>query len=42
MDVFKATDNDSYSLTFKIIGGVFDFRGFMGGTDPTTALSKFQ
>lgn len=42
MDVIKETKNNRHFLTFKVIGGIFDFRFFLNEQSAELALEKFQ
>ena len=42
MDVIKAEKNGKHYLTFKVIGGIFDFRFFLNEQNPEATLEKFQ
>lgn len=38
MDVIKESAHGRHYLTYKVIGGVFDFRFFVGEQDPAKLL----
>ena len=38
MDVIKSTSDDRHYLTFKVIGGIIDFRFFLGEQNPENTL----
>lgn len=42
MDVIKATDSNKHSITYKVIGGIFDFRFFLGEQSPENTLEKMN
>jgi alpha-glucosidase (family GH31 glycosyl hydrolase) len=42
MDVVKSTRNSKHYLTYKVIGGVFDFRFFLGEQSPEGTLQKLH
>ena len=42
MDVIKSTQNSKHYITYKVIGGVLDFRFFLGEQNPETTLEKMN
>ena len=34
MDIIKKTDSNKHAITYKVIGGVLDFRFFLGEQNP--------
>ena len=42
MDIIKSTKNGIHFLTFKTIGGILDFRFFVGDNNPEQTLRPFQ
>ena len=42
MDVIKSTDSDKHAVTYKVIGGVLDFRFFLGEQSPENTLEKMN
>ena len=42
MDVIKSTSSDKHYVTYKVIGGVLDFRFFLGEQSPETTLEKLN
>ena len=42
MDVIKEVKDEKFYLAYKVIGGVFDFRFFLGEQSPELTLEKFQ
>lgn len=38
MDVIKETKNNQHYLTFKVIGGIIDFRFFLNEQSPELTL----
>lgn len=42
MDVIKSNKDNKHYLTFKVIGGVFDFRFFLGEQNPETTVERIN
>ena len=42
MDIIKSTNGSEHYLTYKVIGGVFDFRFFIGEDNPEMTLLKLN
>ena len=42
MDVIKSKEGEKHILTYKVIGGIFDFRFLMGEQSPEVTLDKFH
>jgi alpha-glucosidase (family GH31 glycosyl hydrolase) len=42
MDLIKSTSNNKHYITYKIIGGVLDFRFFLGEQSPEVTLEKMN
>jgi alpha-glucosidase (family GH31 glycosyl hydrolase) len=42
MDVIKSTSADRHFITYKVIGGIFDFRFFLGEQSPETTVEKLN
>jgi alpha-glucosidase (family GH31 glycosyl hydrolase) len=42
MDYIKTTVDDKHYITFKVIGGVIDFRFFLGEQSPETTVEKLN
>ena len=42
MDVIKSTQDSIHYITYKIIGGIVDFRFFIGEDNPELTLQKLN
>jgi len=42
MDVIKSTENNKHYITYKVIGGIFDFRFFLGEQSAEATLEKMN
>jgi alpha-glucosidase (family GH31 glycosyl hydrolase) len=42
MDVIKSTKDNKHYITYKVIGGVLDFRFFLGEQSPETTVERLN
>jgi alpha-glucosidase (family GH31 glycosyl hydrolase) len=42
MDVVKSTKDNKHYVTYKVIGGVFDFRFFLGEQNPEATIERLN